>query len=56
MICNLFLQNGEFILENPASINSKGFQVDPQRGMIEAGAKKPIVFTWSPPPDHDVSI
>ncbi|CAG2192855.1 unnamed protein product [Mytilus edulis] len=46
-------KNGEFQFENVQAITSKGFNIDPQRGMVEAGNLKPVTVTWSPPPGHD---
>ena len=46
-------KNGEFQFENVASITTKGFNIDPQRGMVEAGNLKPVTITWAPPPGHD---
>lgn len=46
-------KNGEFQFENVATITTKGFNVDPQRGMVEAGNLKPVTITWAPPPGHD---
>ncbi|XP_064642380.1 cilia- and flagella-associated protein 74-like [Lineus longissimus] len=46
-------KNGEFFFENTNVINGMGFNVEPQKGMMEAGSKKPLVFTWTPPPGHD---
>ena len=48
-------QNGEFFFDNPATIATQGFTIDPQRGMVEAGALKPVTVTWTPPKGHDVS-
>ncbi|XP_071146387.1 cilia- and flagella-associated protein 74-like isoform X1 [Mytilus edulis] len=48
-----FNGNGEFQFENVQAITSKGFNIDPQRGMVEAGNLKPVTVTWSPPPGHD---
>ncbi|KAJ8320230.1 hypothetical protein KUTeg_001817 [Tegillarca granosa] len=46
-------KNGEFQFENVQSITQKGFNIEPQKGMVEAGAIKPVTITWSPPPGHD---
>ncbi|XP_035828407.1 cilia- and flagella-associated protein 74 [Aplysia californica] len=47
--------NGEFVVEGIQTLLQKGFTVEPQRGMVEAGTKKPIVFTWTPPQGFDPS-
>ncbi|KAL5014796.1 hypothetical protein ScPMuIL_009066 [Solemya velum] len=48
-------KNGEFQFENVQQITAKGFNIDPQRGMVEAGALKTITLTWTPPAGHDPS-
>ncbi|XP_056018167.1 cilia- and flagella-associated protein 74-like isoform X2 [Ostrea edulis] len=45
--------NGEFQFENVQLITPKGFNIEPQKGMVEAGALKPVTFTWTPPAGHD---
>jgi len=45
--------NGEFIVENIQGLVQKGFTIEPQKGMVEAGTKKPIEFRWTPPPGFD---
>ncbi|XP_052267472.1 cilia- and flagella-associated protein 74-like isoform X2 [Dreissena polymorpha] len=42
-------RNGEFTFENIQSITQKGFNIDPQKGMVEAGVLKPVTITWTPP-------
>ncbi|XP_055958483.1 cilia- and flagella-associated protein 74 isoform X1 [Patella vulgata] len=46
-------KNGEFQFENIQTLQAKGFNMEPQRGMIEAGTKKSIMLTWTPPPGHE---
>ncbi|XP_070561828.1 cilia- and flagella-associated protein 74-like isoform X2 [Ptychodera flava] len=46
-------KNGEFIFDNINAITAKGFQIDNQKGMVEAGATKTVNFTWVPQPGHD---
>ncbi|KAK7093572.1 cilia- and flagella-associated protein 74-like [Littorina saxatilis] len=46
-------KNGEFQFENLQPLTQKGFTVDPQKGMTEAGAKKAVTITWTPPQGHD---
>ena len=36
-------------------MNTRGFHVDPQKGMVEAGTHKAVKITWTPPKGHDVS-
>ncbi|KAH3826943.1 hypothetical protein DPMN_128870 [Dreissena polymorpha] len=43
------IRNGEFTFENIQSITQKGFNIDPQKGMVEAGVLKPVTITWTPP-------
>ncbi|GFR64645.1 cilia- and flagella-associated protein 74-like [Elysia marginata] len=49
-------KNGEFSLEGLQGLMQKGFTIEPQKGMVEAGTKKPIVFTWTPPSGYDPSL
>ncbi|KAK3105163.1 hypothetical protein FSP39_018521 [Pinctada imbricata] len=46
-------KNGEFQFENVQLITAKGFNIEPQKGMVEAGGLKPVTVTFSPPPGHD---
>ncbi|XP_052759795.1 cilia- and flagella-associated protein 74-like isoform X2 [Mya arenaria] len=43
-------KNGEFTFENVQALTQKGFNIDPQKGMVEAGVLKPVTITWTPPP------
>ena len=52
----VFNQNGEFFFDNLTMVTPKGFQIEPQKGMVEAGAYKTVKITWSPPKGHDVSL
>ncbi|XP_071945764.1 cilia- and flagella-associated protein 74-like isoform X2 [Antedon mediterranea] len=45
-------KNGEFYFD-PLNAIPKGFQIDLQRGMVEAGQTKTITFTWTPPRGHN---
>ncbi|XP_023933583.1 fibrillin-2 [Lingula anatina] len=47
-------QNGEFSFENTKDIEAKGFTLDPPKGQVEAGSKRPVQFTWNPPAGHDM--
>ncbi|KAH9495100.1 Cilia- and flagella-associated protein 74 [Bulinus truncatus] len=49
-------KNGEFSVDGLQSLIQKGFTVEPQKGMVEAGIKKPVVFTWTPPANHDPNV
>lgn len=49
----LYQQNGEFQFDNVQLITQKGFNIEPQKGMVEAGGLKPVTFTWTPPAGHD---
>ncbi|KAK0056776.1 cilia- and flagella-associated protein 74 [Biomphalaria pfeifferi] len=49
-------KNGEFSIEGLQNLIQKGFTVEPQKGMIEAGVKKPVNFTWTPPANHDPNV
>nr|XP_054769266.1 cilia- and flagella-associated protein 74-like [Lytechinus pictus] len=49
-------KNGEFFFDNAAALSVQGFQVEPQRGMVEAGNTKPVTFTWTPPKGHDPNL
>ncbi|XP_077980899.1 cilia- and flagella-associated protein 74-like isoform X2 [Glandiceps talaboti] len=46
-------KNGEFIFDNINMITAKGFQIDTQKGMVEAGSTKTVNFTWIPQAGHD---
>ncbi|KAL4221191.1 hypothetical protein ACF0H5_019455 [Mactra antiquata] len=46
-------RNGEFTFDNIQQLASKGFAVDPSKGMVEAGILKPVNVTWTPPVGHD---
>lgn len=46
-------RNGEFTFDNVQLVNQKGFTIDPQKGMVEAGVLKPINISWTPPAGYD---
>ncbi|KAL8571941.1 hypothetical protein ACOMHN_026153 [Nucella lapillus] len=46
-------KNGEFQFENVQPLSQKGFTVDPPKGFVEAGMKKPVTITWTPPAGYD---
>ncbi|XP_053379519.1 cilia- and flagella-associated protein 74-like isoform X2 [Mercenaria mercenaria] len=47
------IRNGEFTFENVQLLAPKGFSIDPQKGMVEAGILKPVTITWTPPAGYD---
>lgn len=47
-------QNGEFFFDNLNTATVLGFQVEPVKGMVDAGNTKKINITWSPPKGHNV--
>ncbi|XP_033115182.1 cilia- and flagella-associated protein 74-like [Anneissia japonica] len=49
-------KNGEFFFDQLNLVTPKGFQVDIQKGMVEAGQSKAISITWTPPKGHDPNI
>ncbi|CAL1527246.1 unnamed protein product [Lymnaea stagnalis] len=49
-------KNGEFSVEGLQNLLLKGFTVEPQKAMVEAGTKKPLVITWTPPPNFDPNV
>ncbi|XP_076472381.1 cilia- and flagella-associated protein 74-like isoform X2 [Babylonia areolata] len=46
-------QNGEFQFENLQPLTQKGFSIEPAKGFVEAGVKKPVTVTWTPPAGYD---
>ncbi|XP_038060641.1 cilia- and flagella-associated protein 74-like [Patiria miniata] len=49
-------KNGEFFFDNLNMVTPKGFSVDTQRGMVEAGMTRPVNITWAPPKGHDPNM
>ncbi|GAA6108298.1 cilia- and flagella-associated protein 74 isoform X1 [Tachysurus ichikawai] len=47
-------KNGEFIWENIAGLQQHGFSVDPTKGSVDAGHRRTITITWTPPAGHTV--
>lgn len=41
-------QSGEFLWDNVASLQQQGFNVEPSKGIVEAGHKRTITVTWTP--------
>merc|ERR1719210_1488491 len=41
-------KNGEYTFDSLAAINALGFNIDPVKGMLEAGTSKPVTITWTP--------
>lgn len=48
------LQTVEFSLDGAASLQHKGFTIEPSRGFVERGQTKTISISWLPPADFDV--
>ncbi|PAA60217.1 hypothetical protein BOX15_Mlig021187g1 [Macrostomum lignano] len=49
-------KNAEYTFENTNVIGALGFSIDSVKGQVEAGTKKPVVFTWNPPPTQDPNV
>ncbi|XP_022101858.1 cilia- and flagella-associated protein 74-like [Acanthaster planci] len=49
-------KNGEFFFDNLNMVTPKGFAVDTQRGMVEAGMTRAVNITWTPPKGHDPNM
>ncbi|XP_060737594.1 cilia- and flagella-associated protein 74 [Tachysurus vachellii] len=45
-------KNGEFSWENIAGLQQHGFSVDPTKGSVDAGHRRTITITWTPPAGH----
>ncbi|KAK1786884.1 hypothetical protein P4O66_017266, partial [Electrophorus voltai] len=45
-------KNMEFFWENMAALLQQGFSVEPTRGSVDAGHKRTITVTWTPPSGH----
>ncbi|KAK2105639.1 hypothetical protein P7K49_015153 [Saguinus oedipus] len=43
----------EFSLDSTASLQHKGFSIEPSRGSVERGQTKTISISWVPPADFD---
>ncbi|PVD35401.1 hypothetical protein C0Q70_02363 [Pomacea canaliculata] len=48
-------KNGEFQFEGTQQLLQKGINIEPSKAMVEAGIKKPVVITWTPPQGHNSS-
>ncbi|XP_054300294.1 cilia- and flagella-associated protein 74 isoform X3 [Pongo pygmaeus] len=44
----------EFSMDSVASLQHKGFSIEPSRGSVERGQTKTISISWVPPADFDV--
>ncbi|KAF5924749.1 hypothetical protein HPG69_016714 [Diceros bicornis minor] len=44
----------EFSLDSIASLQHKGFTIEPSRGFVERGQTKTISISWTPPADFDL--
>lgn len=49
-------QSIEFGLDSIASLQHKGFTIEPTRGTVERGQTKTISISWVPPADFDVGV
>ncbi|XP_071839784.1 cilia- and flagella-associated protein 74-like isoform X2 [Apostichopus japonicus] len=49
-------KNGEFFFDNLNTAAVLGFQVEPVKGMVDAGNTKKINITWSPPKGHNPNM
>lgn len=47
-------QTAEFSLDGVASLQHKGFTIEPSKGFVERGQTKTISISWVPPIDFDV--
>lgn len=47
-------QTVEFSLDGVASLQHRGFTVEPPRGVVERGQTRTISISWAPPADFDV--
>ncbi|XP_076859168.1 cilia- and flagella-associated protein 74 isoform X2 [Brachyhypopomus gauderio] len=45
-------KNMEFFWENTAALIQQGFSVEPTRGSVDAGHRRTITVTWTPPAGH----
>ncbi|XP_026780950.3 cilia- and flagella-associated protein 74 [Pangasianodon hypophthalmus] len=45
-------KNGEFLWENVAGLQQHGFSVEPTKGSVDAGHRRAITVTWTPPAGH----
>ncbi|KAF5907241.1 cilia- and flagella-associated protein 74 isoform X1, partial [Clarias magur] len=45
-------KNGEFLWENLTGLQQHGFSVDPTKGSVDAGHRRIITVTWTPPVGH----
>ncbi|XP_049610848.1 cilia- and flagella-associated protein 74 isoform X2 [Syngnathus scovelli] len=45
-------KGSEFNWDNMASLQQKGFDVDPHKGNVEAGTRRTIKITWTPQSGH----
>ncbi|XP_047729020.1 cilia- and flagella-associated protein 74 isoform X3 [Prionailurus viverrinus] len=46
----------EFSLDGAASLQHKGFTIEPSRGFVERGQTKTISISWLPPADFDLDL
>ncbi|XP_037391877.1 cilia- and flagella-associated protein 74 isoform X2 [Pygocentrus nattereri] len=48
-------KNVEFLWEDVAALQQHGFSVDPTKGSVDAGHRRTITVTWTPPAGHTPS-
>ena len=47
---------GDFSFSNGAAAGELGFQVEPASGKVDAGAKIPVLITYTPPPGAALAV
>ncbi|XP_036435612.1 LOW QUALITY PROTEIN: cilia- and flagella-associated protein 74 [Colossoma macropomum] len=45
-------KNVDFLWENLAALQQHGFSVDPTKGSVDAGHRRSVTVTWTPPAGH----
>ncbi|KAM4570699.1 cilia- and flagella-associated protein 74 [Fundulus diaphanus] len=45
-------KSGEFYWDNVATLQQQGFQLEPVKGSVEAGHRRPVAITWTPQSGH----
>ncbi|XP_035998411.1 cilia- and flagella-associated protein 74 [Fundulus heteroclitus] len=45
-------KSGEFYWDNVATLQQQGFQLEPVKGSVEAGHRRPVSITWTPQSGH----
>uniref|UniRef100_H2YXP4 Uncharacterized protein n=1 Tax=Ciona savignyi TaxID=51511 RepID=H2YXP4_CIOSA len=49
-------KNGEWLVDNLQTAHSKGFAIEPLKSTVDVDSSKPLVFTWTPPENHDPNV